>query len=287
MTMLCRTLLSGCLALLLVACSHHPAPTAATGNTAANTQQEPPLYEVLARANAAGQEPLYNSDRPVLQRSDEGVDADPEPLANWERSGRYRATGTASWLAHDLDGRRTASGEVMSSRKFTAAHRSLPLGSYVRVTNLSNGRQVIVKINDRGPFNRHLLIDVSHAAAAEIGMARSGTAKVRLETVSPALARAQAKPEPELAASTRSHAKNAVDDTPVVGGKKLQVLSGSHKEKLVAQGKQLQKQLHVPYYVVSNGQWHRLVLGPVPTKQQQMMMKKVKKLGYRQAYFIS
>ena len=88
--------------------------------------------------------------------------------------------GVASYYSNELAGNRTASGERFDPRQLTAAHRTLPFGSQVRVTNMSTGDSVIVRINDRGPFAHGRVIDVSHAAAREIGMHRSGTARVKL-----------------------------------------------------------------------------------------------------------
>lgn len=88
--------------------------------------------------------------------------------------------GMASYYGNELAGNRTASGERFDPDELTAAHRSLPFGSLVRVTNVSNGDSVVVRINDRGPFSRGRVIDISHAAARQIGMHRSGTARVKL-----------------------------------------------------------------------------------------------------------
>lgn len=88
--------------------------------------------------------------------------------------------GMASYYGDELAGNRTASGERFDPGQLTGAHRSLPFGSMVRVTNVSNGDSVVVRINDRGPFSRGRVIDISHAAAREIGMHRSGTARVKL-----------------------------------------------------------------------------------------------------------
>ena len=88
--------------------------------------------------------------------------------------------GMASYYGNELAGNRTASGERFDPGQLTAAHRSLPFGTMVRVTNTSNGDSVIVRINDRGPFSHGRVIDVSTAAAREIGMHRSGTARVKL-----------------------------------------------------------------------------------------------------------
>ena len=91
--------------------------------------------------------------------------------------------GVASYYGHELAGNRTASGERFNPNALTAAHRTLPLGTKLRVTNVANGRSVIVRVNDRGPFVGRRLIDVSLAAAREIRMVGSGTAQVRLEIV--------------------------------------------------------------------------------------------------------
>jgi rare lipoprotein A len=86
-------------------------------------------------------------------------------------------TGVAAYYR----GGRTSSGEVSGPNGFTAAHRTLPFGTMVRVTNIRNGRSVTVRINDRGPYGRGRVIDVSHAAARKLGMISSGTARVRVE----------------------------------------------------------------------------------------------------------
>src|SRR5262247_3938106 len=91
--------------------------------------------------------------------------------------------GIASYYAEALDGRRTASGERYDMHALTAAHPTLPFGSRVRVTNLDNGRSVVVRINDRGPYVEGRLIDLSYAAARELQFISRGTARVRLEVL--------------------------------------------------------------------------------------------------------
>lgn len=95
----------------------------------------------------------------------------------------YRETGIASWYGPGFHGERTANGEVYDSRKLTAAHRTLPMPSLVRVTNLENGRQLKLRVNDRGPFKPGRIIDVSERAAELLGFKADGTAKVRVEIV--------------------------------------------------------------------------------------------------------
>ncbi|HYJ83721.1 MAG TPA: septal ring lytic transglycosylase RlpA family protein [Allosphingosinicella sp.] len=104
-----------------------------------------------------------------------------DPVVAEEKAWKAIGEGTASYYGRELAGNRTASGERFDPHGLTAAHRTLPLGTRIRVTNVANGRSVVVRVNDRGPFVGKRLIDVSLGAAREIQMVRSGTAKVRLE----------------------------------------------------------------------------------------------------------
>lgn len=92
-------------------------------------------------------------------------------------------SGMASYYAPEFAGRRTASGEPYRSSDFTAAHRTAPFGSHIRVRNLGNGREVVVRVNDRGPWSRGRVIDLSYAAAKVIDLHKSGTARVDLTLV--------------------------------------------------------------------------------------------------------
>lgn len=98
----------------------------------------------------------------------------------------YSATGLASWYGPNFHGRKTANGEVFDMNDLTAAHPTLPLPSYVRVTNLSNGRSVVVRVNDRGPFAHNRVIDVSATTASVLDFKRAGVAKVKVDYVGPA-----------------------------------------------------------------------------------------------------
>ena len=89
--------------------------------------------------------------------------------------------GTASYYAHKFHGRKTANGEIYNSTKFTAAHRDFPFGTKVKITNLSNDKSVVVRVNDRGPFAKNRIIDVSYAAAKKIDMIKKGVIKVKIE----------------------------------------------------------------------------------------------------------
>ena len=97
----------------------------------------------------------------------------------------YNERGIASWYGRKFHGQRTSSGEPYDMYAMTAAHRSLPLPCYARVTNLQNGRSVVVKINDRGPFHENRLIDLSYAAAVKLDITASGTGMVEVRVLDP------------------------------------------------------------------------------------------------------
>jgi len=97
----------------------------------------------------------------------------------------YEAEGIASWYGRKFHGQRTSSGEPYDMFAMTAAHRSLPLPTYVKIKNLENGKEVIVKVNDRGPFAKGRLVDLSYAAAKKLDLHKAGTGKVRLTAIDP------------------------------------------------------------------------------------------------------
>jgi rare lipoprotein A len=119
----------------------------------------------------------YLPDRPYVVR---GVTYDPVDGPG------YVATGTASWYGHDFHGRRTANGEIFGAFYLTGASPVLPVPSYARVTNLENGRSVLVRINDRGPYLHGRIIDLSYEAASILGYAKKGSAQVEVRYVGPA-----------------------------------------------------------------------------------------------------
>jgi rare lipoprotein A len=96
---------------------------------------------------------------------------------------RYSVVGMASWYGSELHGHATADGEIFDMRSLSAAHRSMPLPSYARVTNLSNGRSIVVRVNDRGPFVRGRIVDVSARVAEMLEFNRAGVTKVRLDYI--------------------------------------------------------------------------------------------------------
>ena len=134
----------------------------------------------------------------------------------------YRETGGASWYGTKFHGRRTSSGEPYDMYAMTAAHKTLPLPSYVEVTNLANGRKVVVRVNDRGPFHDGRIIDMSYAGAVKLGMLGKGTAHVEVRTIEPGAPaakpvtmQADAKPVPASPQPARATAQPAATPVPV------------------------------------------------------------------------
>ncbi len=113
------------------------------------------------------------------------------PLASNEG---FSQTGEASWYGKKFHGRRTANGEIYNMYAMTAAHPRLPLPSYVQVRNLENGRSIIVRVNDRGPFANNRIIDLSYTAARKLDFANQGTARVEIKAITSATAEKTAKP---------------------------------------------------------------------------------------------
>ena len=109
----------------------------------------------------------------------------------------FKQEGLASWYGLKFHGRETSSGEVFDTYKLTAAHKHLPLPIFVKVTNLQNNRQTIVRVNDRGPFHGDRIIDLSYAAAVKLGFHTQGTARVRIEVVEPVKAPAKPASKPK------------------------------------------------------------------------------------------
>lgn len=118
----------------------------------------------------------------------------------------YKERGLASWYGSKFHGKRTSSGEPYDMHGMTAAHKTLPLPTYVKVTNLKNGRQVILKVNDRGPFHANRIIDLSHTAAIKLGIKGTGTGLVEVEAINPEQSYASSKiPTPTpVAAKTKA-----------------------------------------------------------------------------------
>jgi rare lipoprotein A len=140
-----------------------------------------------------GTAPLAYDSRLNALPSSASNSSDTSSLANAKPITAGPDVSRASWYGRGFHGRKTASGERYDMHALTAAHRTLPLASWVRVTNEANQKTVVVKINDRGPYARGRVIDLSYAAAAVLGMRGAGVGKVKIEGLTPQEARAAAR----------------------------------------------------------------------------------------------
>jgi len=143
------------------------------------SKQDPNLKEGCKKCNINNKPPGYIDNQE--QNDTENVEVVVLDQQNTSQQTADEEIGIASWYGKDFDGRPTASGEIFDSRKLTAAHRNFPLGSIVIVKNLENNKEVVLKINDRGPYVKNRIIDVSEYAAEVLGFKQKGLAKVQVK----------------------------------------------------------------------------------------------------------
>src|ERR1700712_561068 len=184
------------LAVLLASCSTSRAPTQKTSSTA--VRSAPGLD--INRAHKDGA-PWWDVDVSRIPNATPTLHSGPYKANPYtvlgktyfplQESKTYVASGTASWYGTKFHGQNTANGEVYDLYGMSAAHKTLPLPSYVRVTNLDNNKSVVLRVNDRGPFYSDRIIDLSYAAAKKLGYAEIGTARVKVEGIDPHQWRAQ------------------------------------------------------------------------------------------------
>ncbi|MCB1773225.1 MAG: septal ring lytic transglycosylase RlpA family protein [Gammaproteobacteria bacterium] len=178
-----------------------------------------------------------------------------------DSSAGYRKRGIASWYGSKFHGRRTSNGEVYDMYAMSAAHKELPIPTYVEVTNLENGRQVIVRVNDRGPFHENRIIDLSYAAASRIGMLSRGTAMVEVRAIDPSAPKVAASPTP--APSVRPATRER-DGQPRIflqaGSFRSEVNAERYRQRLE---RDLDRAVRVMPFSTGNGRVHRVQVGPI------------------------
>ncbi len=170
----------------------------------------------------------------------------------------HRERGLGSWYGTKFHGRKTSLGEDYDVYSMTAAHKTLPLPSYVRVTNLENGRRIVVRVNDRGPFHDGRVIDLSYAAAYRLGYANRGTALLELEVLDPMA--------PEWVAKRAGvAAEGRVAASPVTAGRRTWLQAGAFRSIDGARSLQqeLLRSLGLEVSIHSGGGWHRVRVGPL------------------------
>ncbi|WP_288007562.1 septal ring lytic transglycosylase RlpA family protein [Thermonema sp.] len=197
----------------------------------------------------------------------------------------YKAKGMASYYADKFNGRKTASGEIFDNSRMTAAHRTLPFGTYVKVTNLANGKSVVVRINDRGPYAHGRIIDLTKAAAIQLDMVRTGTAKVLVEEVAapeptdsevPAVPVGAEESAPVAQKFKTGHTYSMWGTERFPKGVGLQVGSYRDVENAIDQCRTLIKEggLEEVYIQVgwSGGRIYRVIVGAYPTREEALLL---------------
>lgn len=191
--------------------------------------------------------------------------------------GRYTKTGLASWYGEELAGRPTANGERFDPAGYTAAHRRLPLGSLAQVTDLSTGRSILVRINDRGPYRHGRLIDLSRGSAQLLGTDRRAVAKVRVHAVS------RGKPGTIVAAGRGGAAVVAptVTPHPISGLYMVQIATFASHDRATALAAQL-----AGVVVAAGGLW-RVQQGPFDFVDAQQARDAAAARGYADAHLLA
>ncbi len=193
-------------------------------------------------------------------------------------SAGYTARGTASWYGKKFHGRKTSNGEVYNMYAMTAAHKTLPIPSYLKVTNLDNGKSVVVRVNDRGPFHDDRIIDLSYAAASKLGIAQNGTGRVELRAIEPGRQERKAAPQTSQAAAT--------SEPPAAAGDQLFVQLGSFIDRDNAESLRAQLTLHnvagvaVQHTEVDRRPIYRVRIGPLASiEEANSLVSRIHNLG--------
>ncbi|WP_404474415.1 septal ring lytic transglycosylase RlpA family protein [Vreelandella venusta] len=218
----------------------------------------------------------------------------------------YTRQGTASWYGEKFHGYATSNGEIYDMYKMSAAHRSLPLPTFARVTSLNNGESVIVRVNDRGPFHSDREIDLSYAAAARLGFLENGTGQVRVEAIDPAqwLAERDGSGAPAASSTTvqaatatatttsdatprRSSAQPQVSGESVQGNAVyLQIAALGSAEGAEQLQRRLQGELSHAVRVMSDADVHRVQVGPVIPAQEAQAREALRHAGFPQVFVV-
>ena len=208
----------------------------------------------------------------------------------------YHARGTASWYGKKFHGNTTSNGETYDMYAMSAAHKTLPLPSYVRVTNLSNSRSVVVRVNDRGPFLHNRLIDLSYAAAAKLDMLRTGTAQVEVTAINSDTTRASAhRTTTTTDVSAQTNAPNLSTRQQLgndAGRLYLQVGAFSQQANAQRLLARLQPQIDAPINVLtlkqSRGAVYRVRIGPLRSVEHSGdLAERVQQLGITDVIIVS
>ncbi len=194
----------------------------------------------------------------------------------------YKNSAVASYYADKYHGRKTSNGETFNMYDMTAAHKTLPFNTKVKVTNLSNGKSVIVRINDRGPFVKGREIDLSKGAAVKIGMIKSGTAKVSLEIIGGDVTQNQEASQEQKAAVAKTGSKGQNFDASGYDRWNIQLGAFSSKKNasIFAADAQAAGFKHLAYQTTKSGVV-RVIIKDLPTEKGQPGWNALEKKGFK------
>ncbi|MEQ3725157.1 septal ring lytic transglycosylase RlpA family protein [Alcanivorax sp.] len=285
----------------LGACATAPGPAGDSDTPAANNGAPgSDRYSIHQDTAPEERRDISQLPEPVPKKEPPSRYGNPESYSVWGKTYQvlpkadgYVAEGKASWYGQKFHGHRTSSGESFDMYQFTAAHRSLPLPTYARVTNLDNGKSLVVRVNDRGPFHEDRIIDLSWAAAVRLGIEQSGTGRVRVEAISsqqqpsgpsstvPTAVRAALESPPPSQADSKTRSANdqaarKPDTAANNSGGGLFLQAGAFQDRSSAKRLQqeLINQLGVETRILNpNGDLFRVWIGPYESNQQRQQVR--------------
>ncbi|MGP4845650.1 septal ring lytic transglycosylase RlpA family protein [Marinobacter sp. 1Y8] len=264
------------LALILAGCASDPSPSSSSQSSSSRysiSQDRAPTedYDVSGLQDAV---PKYEAPSRGGNKS---------PYTVWGKqytvmadASGYVEQGTASWYGEKFHGHKTSNGETFDMYEMSAAHKSLPLPSYARIRNLDNGREVIVRVNDRGPFHGNRIIDLSYAAAKKLGYQGHGTANVEIAAIT-------VLPDGSMHIAGESSAKPPRKKNTDNGeeGFFVQVASFSQPDSAERLSRELRDVTESPVRVYAVGNFHRVQVGPFTGRQQaEQQIQRIKQGGF-------
>lgn len=273
-----RRVLSLVMLAALTGCQHHTSTP-----TSSNTGQRDPAGAPGSDRYAIQQDtaPQHRQDvstiaEPVPVNEPKSRYGNPSSYTVWGKTYHvlpsaegYVEEGNASWYGQKFHGHRTSSGEAFDMYQFSAAHRSLPLPTFARVTNLDNGRSLIVRVNDRGPFHDNRILDLSWAAAVRLGTEQAGTGRVRVEALT-------------------THHVEAASPTNTATGLYLQAGAFQRLAPAQALQRKLQTTLNLSSDIRSQDGLHRVWIGPYASDtQRQQQREQIQNHGFERPLPVS
>ena len=213
----------------------------------------------------------------------------------WNDIKSYEEIGTASWYGPGFHGNKTSNGETYNQKGFSAAHKNLPLPSYLKVTNLNNAKSVIVRVNDRGPFHGNRIIDLSEGAARYLDIVKNGTGKVKIELVkvSPDGTILNPAQSSYIAENSVMKAHNKIEyrpepqdksDNTLTGGFYVQFFSTISPDRANEISDRLRGMTSYPIVINQESGYYRLRTGPIVEDDLENAVEEMKNLGYNDSF---